>query len=342
MGKRPVVTHPGLTYIMPIRRTSDEADEELTDYLRWLSGRVDLLVVDNSPPEVFTINDQAWGAWCRHVRPDPRFGQPRNPKVANVMTGVTLAAQEVLVVADDDVRWDEASLARAASLAQHGDLVRPQNYFSPLLWHARWDTARTLINRAVGADFPGTLVVRRSAVEAAGGYDGDALFENLELIRTIETSGGRIVNAPDLFVRRLPPTTARFWSQRVRQAYDDFALPVRMFIWLCLLPALALVARLFGSLGVAGAAVTSMIVAEVGRRRKGGRQVFPVDGAFWAPVWLAERAVCAWLACGIRLLCGGVRYNGSILNCSAHSSRQIRRRLGTGAAPRPTSLGDLR
>ncbi|MGI9121136.1 MAG: hypothetical protein ACR2G7_13625 [Acidimicrobiales bacterium] len=122
------------------------------------------------------------------------------------------------------------------ALLVHADLVCPQNHFDPLPWHARWDSARTLLNRAAGIDMPGTLGVRRSVVLRAGVYDGDSLFENLELIRTMQAVGGPAVSAPDLFVRRLPPTAEHFWSQRVRQAYDDLALPPRLAAELALLP----------------------------------------------------------------------------------------------------------
>ena len=59
--------------------------------------------------------------------------------------------RSAVVIADDDVRYDPrpAHPRRRISCATH-DLVRPQNYFSPLPWHAVWDTARTLINRAFG------------------------------------------------------------------------------------------------------------------------------------------------------------------------------------------------
>ena len=63
---------------------------------------------------------------------------------------------------DDDVRFDRPGLERVVDLLATHHLVRPQNYFSPLPWHALWDTARTLINRAPGPDYPGTLAVRRS------------------------------------------------------------------------------------------------------------------------------------------------------------------------------------
>jgi hypothetical protein len=92
------------------------------------------------------------------------------------------------------------------------DLVRPQNYFAELPWHARWDTARSLLNRVFSGDlefpigdFPGTLAVRRRALLATGGYDGDALFENLELMRTVRAAGGRVVTPLDLYVAPRPP-----------------------------------------------------------------------------------------------------------------------------------------
>src|SRR5205085_6247973 len=132
--------------------------------------------------------------------------------VAGVHTGVAAARHERVVLADDDVRYGPEQLARVAALLEAHDLVQPQNVFDPLPWHARWDTARTLLNRALGADFPGTLGVRRSRFIAMGGYSGDVIFENLELIRTVEASGGTTLSALDLYVRRLPPTSARFWG----------------------------------------------------------------------------------------------------------------------------------
>ena len=54
------------------------------------------------------------------------------------------------------------SLAKVIAALATADVVRPQNYFQPLPWHARWDTGRMLLNRVTGGDWPGTLGVRRS------------------------------------------------------------------------------------------------------------------------------------------------------------------------------------
>jgi hypothetical protein len=74
--------------------------------------------------------------------------------------------------------------------------VVPQNYFDPLPWHAAWDSARILLNRGLGMDYPGTLAVRRAAFLSAGCYDGDVLFENLELMRTLRSDGARLGSRP--------------------------------------------------------------------------------------------------------------------------------------------------
>jgi hypothetical protein len=177
----------------------------------------------------------------------------------------------------------------------------------------------------VAADWPGTLVVRRSALPA--GYDGDALFENLELVRTVRARGGRELPVRDLYVQRRPPTAAHFRGQRVRQAYDSFAQPGRLAVELAVLP-LALAALRRPRVLLAGAAAV-VGLAEVGRRRAGGRLVFPADTPLWAPLWLAERAVCAWLAVGARLR-GGVRYGDGRLRLAAHRTRDL--------VPPPTPL----
>jgi len=314
-----------LSYVVPVRWRDGEQRQELAEYLGRVAPLVaEVIVVDGSEDDVFDANAAAFGPHARHV---PPAGEALMGKVAGVRTGVELASHEKVVIADDDVRYEPEALRRAARLLDDNDLVRPQNYFSRLPWHARWDTARTLLNRSLGRDYPGTLAVRRSRMLAMGMYDGDVLFENLELIRTVRAHGGTVASPLDLYVARVPPSAAHFWGQRTRQAYDDFALPLRMALWLVVVPLLLVSAARRRPALVAGPAALSMVAAETGRRRAGGRAVFPATSSLLAPVWILERGVCAWLAVLQRLRFGGVRYGDSVIPVAAHSERQLRRRL---------------
>ncbi len=278
-----------VSYILPLRAEHSLAAADLTPYLAATARLAEVLVVDGSAPDVFAAHAAAWGAFVRHLPVDADLATPMG-KVGGVLTGIRHATHERAIIADDDVRYDAAGLEAVARLLDDAHVVRPQNVFRPLPWHARWDTARTLLNRATGGDWPGTLGVRRSALVATGGYDGRALFENLELVRTVVAAGGTERVALDVFVERRPPETPHFLGQRVRQAYDELARPRRLAVQLALLPAVAwaVAGRRWRVLGAGVAA--SVALAEVGRRR------------------------------------GGVRYGGRVLNLAATPMRTLRRR----------------
>ena len=321
-----------LTYVLPIRReasgrhAADAAHAEAADldaYLRRRAGWVDeVIVVDGSPPEVAAAHARRWSGLVVHVAPDPTLADPPD-KASGVVTGARLAHHDVVVIGDDDVRWERRQLADALGRMAGLDLLRPHNRFDGEPWHARWDTGRILINRAVGGDWPGTMVVRRDLVRPGYGYG--VLFENLDLVRTVEARGGRSGVARDLVVARRPPDAGWFARQRVRQAYDEWARPWRLAWQLALLPA----AVVGGRRAMAGLAAAAVLVAEVGRRR-GGTDGFRRSAPLWAPLWLAERAVCAWLAVAARAR-GGVRYRGRRVAEPATPWHRLRQEAGESA-----------
>ncbi len=317
-------SEPNLEYLLPLKWSDDEGLDELAEYLGWVINHARVTVVDGSTPEARARHEAALPEQVKVIAADP--GLALNGKVAGVLTAIPTLRAEKVIIADDDVRYTAATLARMSEALDDHDLVRPQNHFvtadgSPLPWHARWDTARSLLNRAFGADYPGTLGVRLEYL--ADGYDGDVLFENLELIRTVLARGGRELSALDIYVDRRPPSTPHFFNQRVRQAYDSFAQPGRLAVELAVLPAALLSLRrprwlLAGVVGTVAA-------AESGRRRSGGYRVFPRTAALWAPLWGMERGLCSWLAL-IERARGGVRYRDSRLSTAAHSLRTLKTR----------------
>lgn len=328
--------------MLPIRRTTaGPGDDDLGAYLATLLTWLPVVVADGSPPAVFAHHAARWPSGITHVPVDPDRASDLNGKVAGVVSGLRRVRTAKAVVADDDVRWDAFSLRRLADALERADVVRPQNVFAPLPWHALLDTGRSLIARATGGDWPGTLGLRMDAyARAGGGYAGDVLFENLELVRTIRAAGGRELVAWDLFVRRRPPATPHYFNQRVRQAYDEFARPGRFAVQLALAPALLLGLRRAPARTLAAFALGAIGLAELGRRRGGGTAAFTPLAALCAPAWVLERALTSWCALALRPLRGGVRYSHGTLRLAAHSERQLRARLAGSGDASASGTGD--
>ncbi len=116
------------------------------------------------------------------------------------------------------------------------------------------------------------------------------------------------------------------YAQRVRQAHDELARPWCFVLLLSLLP-FTLVLILLRCWTAFTAGILAVIgLAELGRRKNGGRKVFPFVASLLAPVWLVERAVCTWFALGARLYLGGIPYHGSIITLVATPMKELRQR----------------
>jgi len=330
-----VITDTG--YLLPLCRHERPVERETIEYLRWLCNTVaEVVVVDGSPAHIFALHRQLLPAGVSHVAP-AASETGLNGKAAGVRTGMRLLRTDFAIIGDDDVRYDAASLAAVRAALADADVVRPQNYFVPRPWHALLDEGRSLIARATGGDWPGTLGVRLETYRGCGGYDADVLFENFELVRTIRAAGGREVCAADVFVARRPPTFQHYAGQRVRQAYDEFARPRRLAFQLAFAPAIVALICRSGAYGAVGGWLAAMAVAEYGRRRRNGTLAFRFDATLFAPLWVLERAVTSWCAVVLRLR-GGVRYSRGRIRKAANRDISHRTACPVGTEPRPTYL----
>ena len=310
------------SYLLPIRRTvfSREEAEKFATYFQLLTAAsCEVIVIDGSPPAVFDAYGLIWGSNWRHRQVNRRFTY-LNDKVNAIHTGIALAANEKIILADDDVRYGAEQIELICERLEKFDVVRPQNFILPLPWWSRVEAARMLINRATlrTADYPGTCAFRRSAALRAGEYDGDVLFDNEEMIRHFAQRGLKIDHETDLFVRKNPPSFRKWLEQRPRQAYEDFGLRGKTFFFASLLP-LAVFLALAGQSRVltflaSWLAVGSILVAAVGRARGKAVQVFPQSTCWFAPVWILERMASTYIAFCWYLVRGGYPFGDRILS----------------------------
>jgi hypothetical protein len=310
------------TYLLPIRRATFSPTEarELAIYVRTLNDAgCDVLVIDGSPASVFREHAEVWRRVCRHEHVDHSFGY-LNDKVNGIHTGVRLATTEKIVLADDDVRYTAAEIERACELLDKFDVVRPQNYLSPLPWWARMEAARMLINRATlrTGDYPGTCAFRRSAMLRVGPYDGDVLFDNEEIIRHFARAGATISYATNLFVRKRPPTFRKWIEQRPRQAYEDFGLRAKTALFLSLPIFAVWIGVAFGWKSFLAfllmVAIAAVALAAAGRSRGAASRYFSKSVGFFAPFWVLERCMSTYWALYWHFTYGGYPFGDKILS----------------------------
>lgn len=311
---------PDVTYVLPIRQAAVDARgiADTRDYLRTIAPACrEVLVVDGSAPEVFAAHHAAWGDTCTHIPPDPRYTY-LNGKVNGLLTGTDAARSDKIIVGDDDVRYTPANVEEMSRLLDTYEYVKPQNYFDPLPLHARVESARMLVNRAVlrTGDYPGTCGIRRSVLDRIGPYDGDVLFENEEMFRHFALNGARIACANDFFVRKLPASFQKFLEQRPRQSYEDLVMRGKTALFASFLPlgaGLAMRGLTRAALVYFGAWGAGAIGLAWRGRRGAAARYFPPTSPLFAIPWILERGVSVYIALFWRVAAGGLPYWGRIV-----------------------------
>lgn len=307
--------------LVPIRRVQFDAAEakKFGAYFKSLfKTGCEVLVVDGSPPAVFEQHHREWKEFTRHLQPDAKFTY-LNGKVNGIHTGVELAQNEFIILADDDIRYNASDIERMCQFLDDYELVRPQNFISPTPLYAHLENSRILINRGVlrAGDYPGTCGFRRSTMLRVGPYDGDVLFDNEEMIRHFAVRGASIKYAVDFFILKRPPTFKKWLEQRPRQAYEDFTMRAKTVAFMSALPVLLLMLS-FGQLRAAAilagmAALLAIILCTKGLLRSAAFRVFSVGTPLFAPLWMIERSLSVYWALYWRLRFGGYPFGDKLL-----------------------------
>lgn len=312
------------TYILPIRRSHASHSEvaDLAAYFKELAlAGCEVIVVDGSPAETFAEHHRTWRKFCRHVIVDPRYSY-QNGKVNGVCTGVDLASCESIVLADDDIRYTFEDIQLSCDLLERHEMVRPQNYLSPLPWWGRMEAARMLVNRGAlrSGDYPGTCAFRRSTFVRIGQYDGDVLFDNEEIVRHFIISGARVCFARNFFILKRPPTLRKWLEQRPRQAYEDFTIRAKTVFFMSVLPIAVTLTMLAGPqaagtwlLLITGGA---LLLAGRGLWRDQAYRFFPAHVVLFTPLWLLERGLSVYWALYWRTVYAGYPFGERLLSKS--------------------------
>lgn len=297
---------------------ADEAAQLAAYFQLLVAADCEVLVVDGSPPDVFGEHAAVWGESCVHRAVDRSFGY-LNDKVNGIHTGVAAATCEKIILADDDIRYTAENIAKMCERLEQAEVVRPQNFLSPLPWWARMESARMLINRATlrTGDYPGTCAFRHSTMLRVGHYDGDVLFDNEEIIRHFASAGAAIDYALDFFIQKRPPHFRKWIEQRPRQAYEDFGLRAKTALFFAL-PLLLLLSAFFGGFGgfvicCALLSIFSIALACAGGARGVASEYIPSWLCLYAPLWIFERSFSTYWAIYWHLRYGGYPFGDKLL-----------------------------
>lgn len=203
--------------------------------LRWPRDRFEVQVVDDSTDETRAIIDDAARRWqgrgvAVHV---VRRADRRGYKGGALAEALPLARGEALAVFDADFRpppdWLAHVMAHlgdgvAAVQTRWGHLNRDQRVLTRVQalsldgYFAIEQAARSRAGLAL--HFNGSAGVwRRDAIEAAGGWSGDTLCEDVDLSYRAQLAGWRIVMLPEHAApAELPATVLAFKRQQHRWA----------------------------------------------------------------------------------------------------------------------------
>jgi hypothetical protein len=289
------------SYVVVIARDR-EADNDLRDLAAYLStlslAGCEVIVVDGSPAPVFEKNSRILRWVSGHIAARPQHHN-FSGAIDVVRTAIDVSSCDRIIVAEENVRYDEKAVASVCELLDSHEVVKPQDYFDPLPWWIGIEAGRMLVQRGVepSPDHGATFGMRTSSLRRLRGVDvtwsnGD------DPVRYLATQGAEVFSACDVFVRRLPPPLNDWLRDRPKQAGDDFELPVKTAFFFALLP-VAMVLAIVGGVrlagGYAGAIAFASLVLAI-RGRGSASAFFPLRACLSAPLWVFERSVSVYWA----------------------------------------------
>ena len=160
------------TYLIVIDGSGDLRD--LANYLSTLSlADCEVVVLDASPHAQFEQNRSVLRWVSRHVAVRPQH-RGITGAIDPVRAGLAVASCEKIIVAGEQVRYDECAIDTLCRLLDSHEVVEAQDYPDPLPWWSGIDAGRILVHRGVVPypDHGMTFGFRRSAIRGLRSFDG--------------------------------------------------------------------------------------------------------------------------------------------------------------------------
>lgn len=285
------------SYVVTLNGATTSVDElrNLANYLSTLGlADVDVVVLDPSPRLQYEHNARVLRWVGRHLPVRPEHRTPAGA-IDLVRAAVSVANCEKVIVAADDTRYTPEAVSQVCDLLDLHEVVEPQDYLDPLPWWGGIEAGRILVHRGIEPepDHGVTFGFRRTGVRTLRNFSSGG-----DQVRRLAAVGAEVYAAPEVFVRRQPGALGEWLDARVRQAGDDFALPVKSAFFFSLMPMLLLLGVL-GGVQLAGGYAGVIAFATVAlalRGRAGAGPFFPLRAVLFAPLWVFERSVSVYWA----------------------------------------------
>src|SRR5688572_1343462 len=240
------------SYVALVQNAAASTSElrELALYLSTLGvADCDVVILDASSRLQFELNARILRWVGRHValRPEHRSGGG----IDVVRAASSYAACEKVIVAADDVRYTPEAIGQICDLLDLHEVVEPQDYLDPLPWWGGIEAGRILIHRGIEPqpDHGATFGFRRTAIRSLRNLGAADVHD--DQARRLAAVGAEVYPASEVFVRRQPGALDEWLTGRLRQAGDDFMLPMKSAFFFAVMPLLLLLGTL-GGLQLAG------------------------------------------------------------------------------------------
>lgn len=311
----------GMSIVIPIKVSSLTSLAGLRECLAKLLSHpfpfeLEVIITDESPDDVFAAID----GWFQHeprvthICPRDECRTGRNDKLNGIYDAMNHVSYDYIVLVDDHYRLSVDNLDQILSLFGEYDCFKCMVDFDQTRISSLVDVCGIFIINMLHPyrQFCGHLCFNLQTIKEIGFPSRDMLFDELGMELQFRKHQKKVHFADKIFFEAVQKISwKRFFEQRLRYAYENFAFPLRFSLFLCVLPLILACALIGKSFAIGFIVLLTLAVVCLGLvgqiKYRQGR--FPVWTFLLSPVWFWFYPFTTWLAIVYRLR-GGVKFGG--------------------------------